>query len=245
MGISDEEFVWPVSDVSPQEFIFPGGGVYMWWQFGTIQALREKFDLKHGKFSFYGASAGSISCVFAACNVDMHTAMEANFKLPITSDVFTHGRLIELWLQRILPPDCHTLCSGKVNISITTLNTMCMPLKRKVFNTFSSKQDLINACLASSHIPFFLDGKFSRSFRGESCVDGSLIFLLHNRPWTGLELNEHALVLYHRNDTDLMTHHWGMLHTLDRKSLSKMFIMGYNYGTGLTKGFYRDPVLVH
>ena len=233
MCIRDEEFAWSVSD-SSQHLIWSGGGVYFWWQAGTIHALREKFDLKHGNFSMYGASAGSISSVLAACGVDMHAAMEENFNLPDKSDVFTHGRLIELWLHRILPPDCHTLCSGKVHISITTITAACIPLRRKVVNTFSSKQDLIDACLASSHIPFFLDGKFSRSFRGDSCVDGSLLFLLHNKPWTGPELNQHALLFYHRDDADSrVQHNWGVLHTLDKKELVCMFNLGYAYGVRL------------
>jgi hypothetical protein len=214
-----------------QHLIFPGGGVYFWWQAGVIQALRERFDLKNGNFSMHGASAGSVSCVMAACDVNMHDAMQANFNLPAKSDVFTHGRLVELWLQRILPHDCHILCSGKVNISVTKITASCMPLHRKVVNTFSSKQDLIDACLTSSHIPWFLDGQFSRSFRGDRCVDGSVLFLLHNKPWTGPELNQGALVIYHGDDTALMEHNWGVLHTLDKKSLVGMFNMGHAYAT--------------
>jgi hypothetical protein len=229
---STDKFAWPGSDTT-QHLIFPGGGVIFWWQAGVIQALKERFDLKNGDFSMYGASAGSISCVMAACNVNMHDAMEANFNLPAKSDVFTRGRLVELWLQRILPHDCHTICSGKVNISITTITATCMPLHRKVVNQFSSKQDLIDACLTSSHIPWLLDGKFSRSFRGDNCVDGYLLFFLHNKPWAGPELNQHALVLYHRDDTELMKHHWGTLHALDRKSLVAMFRMGHDYGIRL------------
>ncbi|KAJ1464907.1 acyl transferase/acyl hydrolase/lysophospholipase, partial [Baffinella frigidus] len=167
-----------------QNLIFPGAGVCVWWHAGVIQALKERFDLKNGKFKMYGASAGSISCVMAACNVDMDEALEAAFHLPSKSCALTHGRLIELWLHKILPYDCHIICSGKVNISITTITVSFMPLHRKVINTFSSKQDLIDACLTSSHIPFFLDGNFSRTFRGDTCVDGSFLFFLHNTPWS-------------------------------------------------------------
>jgi hypothetical protein len=233
--ICAEEFAWPVHDTS-QHLFFPGGGSYFWWQSGTVQALKERFDLKHGNFKMHGASAGSVSCVMAACNVNLYDAMEANFDLPAKSDVFTHGRLIEIWLHRILPHDCHIICSGKVNISITTITATCMPLRRKVINLFSSKQDLIDACLASSHIPFVLDGNFSRTFHGDTCVDGSVLFLLQNTPWSESELlggNQHTLMLYHRNDTQLMKHHWGVLQTLDKKSLVAMFNMGYDYGIRL------------
>jgi hypothetical protein len=238
MGTTMDELVWPVSDTT-KHIIFPGGGNYFWWQAGTIKALQEKEYLKHGD-SMYGASAGSVSCVMAACKVDMQYAMEENFKLPRKSDTFTHGHLIEQWLHEILPNDCHITCSGKVNISITTITATCMPLHRKVINEFCSKQDLIDACLTSSHIPFFLDGNFSRTFHGHTCVDGSFLPLLHNTPWPESELlyggNKRALMLYHRNDKELMKQHrWGVLQKLDKKSVGDMFDMGYNYGIRLLR----------
>jgi hypothetical protein len=228
-------FASPVCN-GTQHLIFPGGGTYFWWQAGTIQALKERFDLKHGKFSMYGASAGSVSSVIAACNVSMDHVMQASFNLPDKSSVFTHGHLIEMWLHAIFPDDCHIICSGKVNISITTITASFIPLHRKVVNTFESKQDLIDACLTSCHIPFFLDGNFSRTFRGDACVDGSFLFFLHNTPWPKSELldgKQRALLLYHRNDRELMKHHWGVLQVLDKKSLLLMFNMGRDYGIRL------------
>jgi hypothetical protein len=40
-------------------------------------------------------------------------------------------------------------------------------------NDFKDKKDLINACMASAHVPFFLDFKLARNCRGRQCVDGS------------------------------------------------------------------------
>jgi hypothetical protein len=47
------------------------------------------------------------------------------------------------------------------------------PLAQVGINDFKDKKDLINACMASAHVPFFLDFKLSRSCRGRQCVDGS------------------------------------------------------------------------
>jgi hypothetical protein len=216
-----------------QHIIFPGGGVFFWWQAGTIQTLKETYDLKDGNFSMYGASAGAISSVLAACNVDLHYAMAEAFHIPKKSRSVTHAHLIELWLHKILPENCHQICSrGKVNISITTITVSFMPLHRKVINNFTSKQDLIDACLTSSHIPFFVDGHFSRVFRGEHCVDGSFLFFLHCTPWDRTELNgkQRALMMYHRNDKELLKHHWSILQVLDEPSTLAMFNLGYEYG---------------
>lgn len=212
-----------------------------WWQGGNIKALQEMYDLKNGNFSMYGASAGAISCVMAACNLNMDNALQVALRLSDEADIFRRrrglagiwGNLIERWLHEILPSDCHIICSGKVYISITTITLSFTPLHRKVIHTFSSKQDLIDACLTSAHIPYFIDGNFSRKFRGDSCVDGSFLFFLHNIPWSTSELvdgNQRALMLYHRRDSELMGHHWGILQTIKRESVVEMYNMGYNYG---------------
>lgn len=225
--------------VQTQHLVFPGGGVYFWWQAGTIQALQNRYDLKNGNFAMYGASAGAISSVLAACNVDLKYAMTEAFRLPKKSGRLTHSQLIEFWLQRIFPDNCHEICSnGKVNISITTITMSFIPLHRRVISNFSSKQDLINACLTSSHIPFFLDGNFSRTFRGECCVDGSFLFFLHNTPWPKAELldgNQRALMFFQGNDTELMKQHFGILHVLDHRETKLMFQMGIEYGVRLLR----------
>jgi hypothetical protein len=213
--------------------VFPGAGSFWWWESGTIQALQDRFNLKDGNFSMYGASAGSIASVMAACNVNMHDAMAASFRLPKKSWGVTHGHLIQLWLQQILPDDCHTTCSGKVHISVTTITLSFKPLHRKVVSLFTSKEDLINACLASSHIPFFLDGYFSRTFRGECCVDGSFLMFLHHEAWPKDELangKKRALMMFYKDDKELMKRHFGILQVLDRESTLEMFNLGHQYG---------------
>jgi hypothetical protein len=225
-----------------QHLVFPGGGIFFWWQAGVIRALQQHYDLTHQNFTMSGASAGSISCVMAACNVNMDHAMDAAVRLAHEAGVFTRarglvgvwGKLIERWMHEILPPHCHTICSGKVNISVTTINAAFVPLHRRVINTFVSKQDVIDACLTSAHIPYVLDGCFSRTYRGETCVDGSFLFFLHGIPWCTAELfhgKDKALLLYHRKDAELVKHHWGILQAIDETSLYRMFALGHAYGT--------------
>jgi len=221
-----------------QHLIFPGGGVFFWWQAGTIQALKEAMDLKNGDFCMSGASAGSISSVMAACGTDLHAAMRAALHLPKKSKVYSHAFLIEKWLHEILPANCHELCSGKVFISITTIHLSFVPLHRKSVSRFSSKQDLIDACLTSSFIPFVLDGHISRKFHGESCVDGSFLFFLKNVPWDKAELlDDHPRIMMmdHHKDAILMKKHFNILSVLTEESTQEMFDMGYNYGKEFLK----------
>lgn len=81
------------------------------------------------------------------------------------------GGIVRSWLDEILPDDAAERCSGRVHISILQL----MPPERKHVSWFCSKADLIEACLASSHLPWVMDGRACFHFRGSPCVDGSIL----------------------------------------------------------------------
>ena len=70
------------------------------------------------------------------------------------------GPLIRRWLDELLPADAARVCSGRVGLFTLAL---WPPLPRHVFvDDFASKEDLIDAAMASVHIPWFLDGRFRR-----------------------------------------------------------------------------------
>ena len=226
--------------------IFPGGGIYFWWQAGVVKALQQQYrsdknNLETKNLTVSGASAGSISCVMAICNIDMDHAMKVALDLADEEGVFDRseglasvwGGLIERWLQELLPDDCHETCSGKVNISVTSLSVSLVPLHRHVISKFTSKKDLIEACLTSVHIPYFIDGKFSHEYQGVNCLDGSLLFVLHNVAWCKcVEFGEtsDSFIFNHRNDKKLMQCNWEFLQTITKDSFARMFSLGHEYG---------------
>jgi hypothetical protein len=232
----------PAGSAAHTHLVFPGAGIYFFWQAGVVKALQEGYDLGRHNLAVSGASAGSISCVLAMCSVDMDRALELAVRLADDAGVFTRpqglagiwGHMIEDWLDTLLPDDCYLTCSGKVNISVTSLTATLVPLHRHVVNTFYSKKDLIDACLTSVYIPFFIDGHFCHTYRGEHYVDGSLLFFLHNTAWCASEAlgeSSGAHVFNHCDDHKLMQHHWGFLRALDRQSVAEMFALGHEYGT--------------
>jgi hypothetical protein len=226
--------------------IFPGGGIYFWWQAGVVKALQQqnrsdKNNLDTKNLALSGASAGSISCVMAICKIDMDHAMKAALVLADEAGIFNRteglagiwGGLIERWLQELLPDDCHEKCSGRVNISVVSLSVSFVPLHRHVISTFKSKKDLIEACLTSVHIPYFIDGKFSHEYQGVNCLDGSVLFVLHNAVWCKCEEfgeTSDSFIFNHRNDKKLMQCQWGFLQTINKDNLAKMFSLGHEYG---------------
>lgn len=56
----------------------------------------------------------------------------------------------------------HRRCTGQVRLRVTA-----WPSLQPVFiERFHSKEDVINACLASGHLPFLLDGRLAATMRG-------------------------------------------------------------------------------
>lgn len=55
-----------------------------------------------------------------------------------------------------------------------SLKHNCNNTLRPVLTRFSDKDDLVEACMAAVHVPFFLDWRFSAPFRGGPFMDGSV-----------------------------------------------------------------------
>lgn len=106
------------------------------------------------------------------------------------------GGLIQRWLHELLPADAATICSGRVGLFVLAI---WPPLPHHLMvSEFQSKDDLVEAAMASVHIPYFLDGRMTcvyarvhadfttltqaavhapahrRRFRSKRCIDGSV-----------------------------------------------------------------------
>lgn len=71
---------------------------------------------------------------------------------------------------RTLPQDAWQRCSGRVHISISVLDGL--RLRNLVVSQFHSNDDLMEACIASSSIPFLSATGFGQRFRGMRVLDG-------------------------------------------------------------------------
>ena len=157
--------------------LLPGSGIFFWWQAGATTALARRYDL--GRAQFAGASGGALAATLAATGCDCRKAFDVAWGLCDEARVFERGAwglygvwggIVEAWLEELLPPDAHVQCNGRVNIVLRR------PLRRPMaVSEFSSRADLIGACLASTHIPFFMDRRFSRRFRGQRYVDSEFL----------------------------------------------------------------------
>ena len=119
--------------IDQHHFIFPGGGIYFYWQAGFMCYLREQgYDLSpSSQFStgssengngdaivttppttFTGASAGALTATLTATNVDFYDATELALRLAKDANVWNRGPyglqgiwgpMIYEWLDTLLP----------------------------------------------------------------------------------------------------------------------------------------------
>lgn len=167
-------------DTSPScsttHIIFPGGGIFFYYQAGVVNFLRERYDLSTCTFS--GASAGALTATLTAAGVDFYEATDLALKLAQNAGVWDRknglqgiwGPMIEEWLDSLLPT-----CIDALQDRITLLVTPVPSFGKTKISKFESRKDLIKCNMASIHLPWFLDGKLTSNFRGRPHIDGSFL----------------------------------------------------------------------
>lgn len=167
-----------INEHSGPRLIFPGGGLFFYWQAGVISHLQEEgYDLSNAHLS--GASAGALSATLAATGVDFYEATELALSLSEEAGVWDRplglqgiwGDMIYTWLDELLPHDADEIVSNKLHILVTPVPSFG---KQKI-NKFDNREDLIHANMASVHLPWFLNGSLTKTFRGQSVIDGSFL----------------------------------------------------------------------
>jgi len=177
--------------VTPKCIYFTGAGIYYYWQAGAAKYIREKCDITN--IAVVGASAGALTSTLLLCDVDFDHATSTAIELAIQNKVFETktglagiwANLIRQWLDELIPEDLSLdKINGQLKIAVTTVK----PFGKLLVESYSDRSDLIDACLASCHVPFFLDGNAFTSFRGTPTVDGSLMSFFTKNRANGLPL---------------------------------------------------------
>jgi hypothetical protein len=186
---------------SGPRLIFPGGGLFFYWQAGVISYLQEEgYNLSTAHLS--GASAGALSATLAATGVDFYEATELALSLSEKAGVWDRplglqgiwGDMIHTWLDELLPHDADEMVSEKLHILVTPVPSFG---KQKI-NKFETREDLIHANMASVHLPWFLNGDLTKKFRGQSVIDGS--FFAKPSDYFDKEKHVDALILDYKRD---------------------------------------------
>ncbi|XP_069696120.1 uncharacterized protein bmm isoform X2 [Periplaneta americana] len=124
-----------------------------------------------------GASAGAIAACSLLCDLPLdmisnvlRVVSEARQGTlgPFSPSFNIHKVLLE-GLEKALPDDAHLRVTGKLHISLTRVYDG----KNVIVSQFNSKEDLVQALLASSFIPVF-SGLLPPKFHGVRYMDGGL-----------------------------------------------------------------------
>lgn len=136
--------------------VFPGGGIFFYWQAGVVSYLREQgYDLSPCTFS--GASAGALTATLASTGVDFYKATDLALELAGDAGVWDRrgglqgiwGPMIEEWLDELLPPTIiDETAEGRLSLLVTPVPTFG---KEKI-TEFRDRNDLIKCNMASVHL---------------------------------------------------------------------------------------------
>ena len=165
------------------DLVISGGGLKGYSMVGATLLLKQHFarrGIELGRVS--GTSCGAWCAFFLVSGISTKAWLKtyqfsqwAHTQWPSMPLHQIYRDLIWPWLQHELPADAYARCSGgKCNISITRFDgVLCTP-RNWIVSEFNSNEDLFNACLASSSIPFVTENGFGRTFRGHRIIDGGL-----------------------------------------------------------------------
>lgn len=215
-----------------------GAGVYFFWQLGAWKYLQRQMDLT--TVPMVGASAGALIAVLAACGVDPDLCLERAYQLSVEHQIWERpiglagvwGTLIAGWLDSLLPDDAADRCTGRVEIVVTEVPGMA----QVAISDFSSKQDLIEVCMASAHVPFFLDWKLAKYCRGKFYVDGSLPDFFANANCDLLTCNGDSVVFDYFEDEHLVRKgRMDMLELKNYEEIRRIMNLGFAYADRLDK----------
>lgn len=123
-----------------------------------------------------GASAGAIAACSLLCDLPLGEMLSNVLRVvgearqrtlgPFSPSFNIHNILLD-GLEKALPDDAHIRVNGKLHISLTRVYDG----KNVIVSQFSSKEDLVQALLASSFIPVF-SGILPPKFHGIRYMDG-------------------------------------------------------------------------
>ncbi|CAD7702017.1 unnamed protein product [Ostreobium quekettii] len=222
----------------PLKLAFGGGGIYFWWELGCIQWLSEHYDLR--KTLMVGASGGALAATLAATGVDSEAALESAHRLGKQYGIWERplglmgvwGQIVREWLEELLPENAGELCRDRVEVLVTKLPF----LELASISDFTSKADLIDANIASVHVPFFMDGQFSTLTRGEWCIDGSFQDFITSSNSDLLTCGGNTVLFDYLQDSYLASERADFMSLKEYDEVKKLMDLGYRHAQRLYDG---------
>lgn len=226
----------------PKALYFSGAGVYFFWQVGAAQYLQEKCAWKD--MPIIGASAGSLSGLLLLAGADLDKAVDVALQQAEDKQIWSkrsglRGELTTLladWMEVMVPKDISEETLRQLSIALTPPPNNPLKLEPPILESgFVSREDVIAACQASCHIPFFSSGQVTAKYKGNEFIDGSFYYWVTKNRFSGLPLPEcepdDVMWIDYCDDAEFMEKikNKSFLDAHDPAAVREMVQSGYNY----------------
>lgn len=143
------------------------GGLFGFYFMGVSSYIKQNYDLSN--YIFSGASAGAWNSLFLSLKGDDQPFLEEIFKTDIknTKSILKLEKKMKSLILKNYQQQHFDL--DKLYLGVTVLDKT--QIKLCVYSDFTSLEDAINCCIASSHIPFVTGGPF-HIYRKKLSFDG-------------------------------------------------------------------------
>lgn len=169
----------------PLALSFSGCGWLMSYHLGVSDLLLRAGCITP-RSRFAGASGGALVAAALGCGLsprdlqrqlgDMARKFRGEGPLSVWGNIEPSLRAT---LDDILPAHANDLCNGRVSIALTRAR---WKPDAWLVDRFHSRDELIDALVASSFVPSYLAPGFTRHFRGEPVIDGGFTELFPRIP---------------------------------------------------------------
>ena len=179
MSITKQKYM--CMDISNKTLLIGGGGSYIWLLYGYIcRKLKDDNNYLKKYKNIVGVSAGGfLAClIISGINLEVlkmkYIDMFYNYKKKLrennqqTNLTFKENlKLLKQLLIQELPQNAYILCSNKLHLIATKVNSL-FNMKKICYNTYSSNNDLLDKLFKMSYLPYICGNSFSN----DGIIDG-------------------------------------------------------------------------
>jgi len=177
----------------PRVIKFCGGGIFFWWQAGASKYIDEHrlpaiTTATAPPVAVVGTSAGSLTATLLVNRASFDGAAEYAIEQAYRNQLFDRrlglygiwGGLVREWLDALLPERLEPRAATSLHLAVQPFPALWRGAQ--LVTGFQSKGELIDACLASTHIPLFMDTRFTARLQGRRYIDGSFWTFVTSKP---------------------------------------------------------------
>lgn len=157
------------------DIVISGGGLKGYFMTGCSHILLHELEKQNVQIArIAGASAGAWCGLFMLTGFSTENWLETYYLCKERPGMTMHEAYDDIWpwLSTQLPENAWQICSGRLFISVTEVTPF--GFKNHMISEYTSNRDIIDACLASSTVPYISLPTMLRSYRNMWVVDGGV-----------------------------------------------------------------------